>query len=668
MRNRNRIKEIDPFVIKESANRDRSVKDYFKTRWVEDSFICPPDKALDPEGERLIRGPREFLGLSVSDKRLNYFLAFLLLGIFLLFCRSAYLQISKGEYYRDLAEGNRIRIQAIPAERGLIYDRNKTVLARNVPNFSLFIIPADLPAEGKARAGILDRLSSIIKIDKTEIEKAIEEEHGSYEKVLIKDNLSHPETVLLDVESKDLPGVIMEATSRRDYLIDASGELMLSLSHVLGYEGKITKNELAQKKNYSISDSIGRSGLEAYYEDLLRGVFGKQQIEVNALGKEKSVIAEAKPMTGESLVLTIDQKLQQQAEQILRQYLKDYKKTKGVVIVLNPNSGEILSLVSLPTFDSNMFSQGISAKDYQNLINNPNQPMFDRAISGEYPSGSTFKPIVAAGALEEGLITKNTTVNSTGGIQVDKWFFPDWKAGGHGITNVTYALAESINTFFYIIGGGYQDMPGLGVQKIVDYGKLFGLDAKTGVDLPNEASGFLPTKEWKKATKGEDWYIGDTYHLAIGQGDLLVTPLQVAAYTVFFANGGTLYKPYLVKSLLGVDGSEQIVPPTVVRKDFISPNNIDIVRQGLRAAVTIGSASRMQELPVASAGKTGTAQWGAGKVSHAWFTAFAPYNHPQIVVTALVEEGDVGEGITISIVKEVMADYFQNQTKLNQTQ
>ncbi|MCK4554296.1 penicillin-binding protein 2, partial [Candidatus Parcubacteria bacterium] len=283
-------------------------------------------------------------------------------------------------------------------------------------------------------------------------------------------------------------------------------------------------------------------------------------------------------------------------------------------------------------------------------------------ISGEYPSGSTIKPVIAAAALEEGIISEHTSFTSVGGIKVGQWFFPDWRAGGHGITDVRRAIAESINTFFYYIGGGHQDFKGLGIDRIYKYGELFGLNAQLGIDLAGEVSGFLPTKKWKEETKGERWYIGDTYHLSIGQGDILVTPLQVANYTSVFANGGALYRPHLVKQILsGGDKVFKEVEPVIIRDNFIGDYNIEIVRQGMRRTVTAGSARSLQSVPVAVAGKTGTAQWSSKKNHHAWFTGFAPYDNPEVVITILVEEGGEGSDVAVPIAKEFLEWYFGNR-------
>ena len=345
----------------------------------------------------------------------------------------------------------------------------------------------------------------------------------------------------------------------------------------------------------------------------------------------------------------------------MTQYLKESGKEKAAALVLDPSSGEVLAMVSFPSFNNNEFSGGISNANYSALISNPNQPLFNRVISGNYPSGSTVKPIIAAAALNEELITPRTRINSTGGIQINQWFFPDWRAGGHGSTDLRRSLAWSVNTYYYYIGGGYENFKGLGVERISEYMKEFQLGAPLGIDLPAESGGFIPTREWKEAFTGEKWYIGDTYHLAIGQGDLLVTPLQVATWTSFFANNGTIYRPTLVHSISDTQENTQErieIHPFILNKNFIMDQHVQAVRQGLIDAVTLGSAQRMLSLPVTSAGKTGTAQWHSTRDEHSWFTAFAPTDTPQIVVTTLVEEGGEGGDLALSITRDLMESYF----------
>jgi len=647
----------NPFGIKETNlkslrfNRDKD-KD-----WLEESIL---NSVINKEGNR-----KEFLGISIDSQKLKWLLIFLLIGFLILFLKTAYLQIVRGDYYRGIAEGNRIRIQTIKADRGLIFDRNKIPLVENIPNFSFSLIPGDLPRKKSSREDIINKIAEITGELPEKINEIVKSyPYLYYQPVPIKENISYEEAILLKIASADLPGIILEIEARREYLNKINEKnIVLSLSHILGYLGRISKKELEKNKDeYGPNDFLGKSGIELSWESVLRGKNGKKQIEVDALGKEKRVISEEEPIAGKNLILSLDLKLQEKIENILNTYLKRFGKKRGSVIALNPNNGEILALVSLPAFDNNIFTKGITEEEYQNLINNPNRPLFNRSINGEYPSGSTIKPIIAAAALEEGIINQNTTFLSTGGLWYDKWFFPDWAKGGHGLTNVTRAIAQSINTFFYIIGGGYNDFIGLGVNKIAHYMDLFGLGKKLGIDLPNESSGLIPTPEWKEKIKNEQWYIGDTYHLSIGQGDILVTPLQIASVTAFFANKGILFKPHLVKEIIDPETNKTIeIKPEIIHSNFISPQNIEIVKQGLRQTVTAGSAKILQEVIVKVAGKTGTAEWGKGRSPHAWFTGFAPYENPEIVITVLVEEGGEGSTISVPIAKEILNWYFSNR-------
>ncbi len=652
---KNRSRGNDPFAIQEISTRDFRLNEDRNLDWVEENIEF--DNPVEVEGrEGETRGTRkEFLGLALSQKRLTIFLIFIFGILGILFAKTAYLQIIRGGHFREMAEGNRIRTIYTAADRGIIYDSNLKILVKNIPTFSLYLIPTDFPKDDETRIGAIAYLAEVIKVPPREIEEKLDKVFSySYSPIMLRGNIDYEEAIRLKIESASLSGVELKLESRRKYS-KGDDDSVQSLSHILGYVGKVNKEDLEQREDYNSTDFIGKTGLELFYEKFLRGQNGKKQVEVDALGKEKSVIAKEDPVRGKNITLTLDIDLQKKLEEIIERHLKAAKKSRAAVIVLDPQNGKILSMVSLPAFDNNLFAQGISSKDYESLIGNPDNPLFNRAIMGEYPSGSTIKPVIAAAALEEGIINRNTSFFSVGGLRISSWFFPDWLSGGHGLTNVTKAIADSVNTFFYIIGGGYEDFEGLGVSKIVKYAELFGFGKKLGVDLPNEAEGFLPSEKWKEKTKSEQWYIGDTYHLAIGQGDLLVTPFQIAAATAVFANGGALYTPHFLGAVESVEPPEENY---LIRKDFISKENIEIVRLGMRQTVTSGSAERLLDLPVTSAAKTGTAQWSTKKSPHAWFTAFAPFQNPEISVTVLVEEGEEGSRIALDIAREFMMWYF----------
>ncbi|MFA5413812.1 MAG: penicillin-binding protein 2 [Patescibacteria group bacterium] len=653
---KNKIRSNDPFAIQEIPVRDFRLNEDRNLDWIEESFeVGNSAEAVVGENESGQGMRKEFLGLALNQKRLTVFLIFIFGILGILFGRTAYLQIICGEHFREMAEGNRIRTIYTAAERGIIYDRNLNVLVKNVPTFSLYLIPTDFPKDAEEKMSAIENLAKVTNIPPKEIEEKLSGASSySYSPTMLRENIDYEEAIRLKIESSFLSGIDLKLESRREYL---NGENFSteSMSHILGYVGKVNQKDLEQHEDYNSTDFIGKTGLELFYEELLRGENGKRQVEVDALGKEKSVIAKEDPVRGENITLTLDIDVQKKMEQIIKKHLTAAKKSRAAAIVIDPENGEILAMVSLPAFDNNLFAKGISSEEYGALRDDPNYPFLNRAVMGEYPSGSTIKPVIASAALEEGIINRNTSFLSVGGLRVSSWFFPDWLAGGHGLTNVTKAIADSVNTFFYIIGGGYDNFEGLGVARIVEYAKLFGFGEKLGVDLPNEAEGFLPTEEWKEKTKNEQWYIGDTYHLAIGQGDLLVTPLQIAVSTTVFANGGALYRPHFLKTV----GSEKASAENyLIRENFISKENIDIIRAGMRQTVTSGSAKKLLDLPVTSAGKTGTAQWSTTKSPHAWFTAFAPFQNPEISVTVLVEEGEEGSRITLDIAREFMMWYF----------
>ena len=642
-------KQEDPFSIITGKHKNVEGISYRKT-WTEESYMAA-DKG------------KETLGRTFSFSKIPFIIYFLLFFVSIIVARAAWLQVIKGDYYYSIAEGNRIRVERVEAKRGIIYDRNMRPLSRNIANFMLYFIPSDLPRDDDELNKLILEVSKISGTKEEEIKKILASVKigtmESYQPLFIIDNIEYEKAMLLYLKSDEWPGAILTNKSRREYDLFSS-----SLSHILGYTGKINPEELKNfGQEYLQIDYIGKMGIEYFWEPDLKGINGKKQIEVDALGKEKNIINEQSAEDGHNLVLSIDIELQKKLEEVMLEKLERLNLGRGAAIVINPNNGEVLALVSLPAYNNNAFARGITTEAYSELINTPDQPLFIRSVSGEYPSGSTIKPVISAAALEEGIINENTTFLSVGGIKIGQWFFPDWKAGGHGRTAVRKAIAESVNTFFYYIGGGYNDFVGLGVGRIVKYGKLFGLGAQTGIDLAGEADGFLPTKKWKEEVKGERWYIGDTYHLAIGQGDIIVTPLQVAMFTSVFANGGDLYRPHIVKEILSSeDKLIREVETDPIRSDFISDYNIEIVRQGMRQAVTYGSARSLSDLPVSAAGKTGTAQWSSKRDPHAWFTGFAPYDNPEIVITVLIEEGGEGSAVATPIAKEVLRWYFSEHT------
>ncbi len=641
-------KKNTPFSIKEGGFKFGEIDGFsYRLAWAEDSIAF--------DGEK-----REIVGRSFEFKKIKIIFLFFFLFFLVLILRATYLQIIKGDYYNLIAEENRLRVERIEPKRGVIYDRNFNSLVKNKANFLLYFVPVDLPGEKESLEKLILEVSNILGNVSSEKIKEIlatvePRSLEAYQPLFIADKIEYEKALKIYLEEASTPGVVLTNKNMREYNLYS-----MSLSHILGYTGKISPKELEESgDDYSLIDYIGKTGVEYFWENELKGSNGRKQIEVDALGKEKKIVRIEEATDGHNLVLSLDINLQRKIEEILIKHLKKKRLNKASVVVLNPNNGEVLSLVSFPAFNNNVFARGISQNEYDKLIKHPDKPLFNRAISGEYPSGSTFKPVMSALALEEKVINERTSFLSVGGVSVGEWFFPDWKDGGHGITNVRKAIAESVNTFYYYIGGGHDDFEGLGVDRIADGAKLFGLGTQTGIDLAGESNGFLPSREWKERVKGERWYIGDTYHLAIGQGDILVTPLQVANFTCVFANGGKLYRPQIVKDILNSENKLiRNVEAVPVRSDFIDDYNITVVRQGMRQTITNGSARSLQSVPVTVAGKTGTAQWSSKKETHAWFTGFAPYKNPELVITVLIEEGGEGSEIAVPITREILTWYF----------
>lgn len=576
---------------------------------------------------------------------------FLLLSIVLL-SKTFYLQIVEGKQFLTQAENNKGAINQVMPERGIIYDRNMKRLVINSAAYDLVcqrsrfsVSSEEISEEIKDIAGIFSRSSieienKILSTDSTE--------------VLIVENISHENLLVLEVRINDLAGCKIQQSTKRGYVY---GQVF---SQVLGYTGRINRDEYSEQKGYSINDYIGKTGLEKYYESYLRGEPGQSKSAV-----ERSEIAiEAKP--GNNLVLNIDADLQERVYNALAESIQNVGGKKGAAVAMDPRTGAVLAMVSYPSYDDNLFSGGISQEDYNKLQNDSSQPLFNRAIAAHYPTGSTIKPFEAAAALQEKIISPKKEINDIGYILVENQYDPSivYKYGGvepHGWVDMKKALAVSSNIYFYTVGGGYEDQQGLGPTKIRQYLSLFGWDQKTGIDLPGEFSGFIPDPEWKKKTKGQGWWDGDTYNLSIGQSDLQTTPLQVASAYCAIANGGTLYKPQIVDKILDNSGNVvQDIQPEVIRSNFIDPENLSIVRQGMRDGVTedYGLSKSLKSLPVPVAAKTGTAEIGYKDRFNVWSSVFAPYDDPEIVLVVTAESVQGLGAVTLPVAKDVLNWYF----------
>ncbi|MBI4385509.1 hypothetical protein HY573_01625, partial [Candidatus Parcubacteria bacterium] len=463
--------------------------------------------------------------------------------------------------------------------------------------------------------------------------------------------LAHETAVVLETRADEFPGFRVGQELSRVY------PDRTLLSHLVGYVGRVNEAERLEYPDYALTDLMGKMGIEQAYDAVLRGEPGLRRRR-----REESAAVTQEPRPGNNIELAISRDLQAELTESLASASALLGKKKGAAVAMDPNTGEVLALVSLPAFDSNLFVPGTgTADEIDDVLNDPGEPIFNRALSGQYPSGSTIKPFIAVGALAEKIISPSRQIFVTGSISVPHpsdpaivYTFNDWKA--HGWVDMARAIAVSSNVYFYTVGGGYGDIEGLGIDRIARHLVRFGLGQKTDLELP-ESAGLVPTPAWKVEARSAPWYIGDTYNVSIGQGDLRLTPLQLARATAAIANGGRLVQPTLVRRIFDSDGrTVQATPPRAVDLG-IPPADLDVVRRGLREAVLIGSSQGLADLPVTVAGKTGTAQIGNGK-THAWFTGFAPFDHPKIVLTVLIEEGGEGSQAAVPVAKRVFEWYF----------
>jgi len=596
-----------------------------------------------------------------EKKNLRWLLVLAVLVFTALFARATYLQIIRGAYYQNQAENNRIRKISVDAPRGIIYDRDHKILASNLPEFDFVMIPGLIPKDARERQGLFQEVSAQTQLNPAELEENYQKNQlNSFTPVLLKEDLSRDEALGIEKNSASWGGLMLGSKVKRSYPEHEA------VSHVLGYTGKINEQELKENQNYDLTDIIGKEGVEENYESQLRGVKGNQQLEVDSAGKVKNIVGNVTSKEGNSLVLNLDLDLQKEAYAALAQSVADNGGTGGAVVAIDPRSGGVLALANYPSFDNAEFTGKISPDRLKEIIQGENRPLFNRAVAGAYPPGSTFKPLVAAAALDKKIISPSDVLECPAVLQVGQWSFADWKF--HGPTDLNKAISQSVNTYFYIIGGGWGDRQGLGPDNIKYYANQFGLGQKLGIDIPQEAEGLVPDPAWKEKVKKEVWYIGDSYHTSIGQGDILLTPLQLASYISALVNGGTLYQPHLLDYVENADGAVVDKPaPEALKSNILPADELNSVKQAMGVTVSSeqGSGRQLQDLEekygVMIGGKTGTAETGVEDKYHAWFTGFAPLDDPEIVVVALVEKGGEGYVAALPVAKRVLDAYLQKR-------
>jgi penicillin-binding protein 2 len=556
-------------------------------------------------------------------RRLSRFIVFALivvLGVGTLTARLFYLQVANGTQYAALSTANRTVLEPIPAPRGLIYDRDGRLLVSNVPTFSVKIRPSDLP--DSQRDTVVTRLAALLKMDTADINATIDGNPGSaFDLVRIAQDVDQATANLISEAGFDLPGVEVAVEARREY---TDGPLY---SQLLGYTGPVSAEQLPDLRpiGYQPDDLIGKVGIEKEYETQLRGTYGAQSVERDATGRRTQVlqtVRQAQP--GESLTLTIDTQAQKDAEKALRWAMKKIGMTRGVVIAMNPQTGEVLAMVSLPTYDNNLFSRGISAAAYEKLLKNKDKPLINHAVQAHYAPGSTYKLVTGTGGLGDRKISAATRVRTKGYLTLGGTKFYEWNHRGWGPCNIYCGFGHSSDTFFYQVAGM------LGADRLGYWAKQYGFGAPTGIDLPGEVSGIVPTNEWKQDVFGAPMFAGETYQAGIGQGYDAVTPIQLINAYAALANGGTLYQPQIVKDIVGPDGAVvRAFKPRVLHKLKVKKSVLRTMRNAARNTVLLRHTYNLVDLPIKIAGKSGTAEFGTpdkkGRLPYSsWFIGFTP--------------------------------------------
>lgn len=607
------------------------------------------------------------------DLRLLAFYGVLAVALLLLVGQLWQIQIASGAYYLQRADHNRLRIVTQKPLRGVMYDRYGQQLVHNVPSFTVTVLPADLPRDPAVEAAVYAGLGSVLGVSAEEISRLVDAgRRERYQPVRIKSQVPRDTALVLEERLVALPGVSVRPMPARSYL---TGDLM---GQLLGYTAPIPPERLATllTTGYERDDTLGLTGIEAAFEEELRGLRGREQVEVNAVGRVVQHLAVLTPVqAGSNLVLTLDLELQRRVAEILAAAMARARSPQVVAVVMDSRYGDVLASVSLPTYDNNLFASGISAAEYGRLQDDSRRPLVNHAIAGQYPPGSTFKVVTAAAALQEHVVTSTTRVVSTGTLTLPGYVLRDWLQGGHGSLTVREALAQSCNTCFAMIAGGSPtaSLQSLGHRRMAEYARAMGFGERTGIRLPGEAAGIVPTEEWKRQVRGESWYVGNTYNLAIGQGDLLATPLQLLNVVNAIGNGGALVRPRVVLESRTPEGEvTKAYPPEVIRRLPIAAEHLAVIRAGMRDTVASERGTAYWDinapgLPIA--GKTGTAEYAGprdakGKLpTHAWFAGYAPHDAPEVSVVVLVYGGGEGSAVAAPVAGEIFKAYYELQRR-----
>lgn len=579
--------------------------------------------------------------------RLTFLTWLMVLVIFILAARVGYLQIYEGEYYGRLADGNRIRIIPSVAPRGTFFDRNGQLLVTNRPGFVVSLLPLIEPISPE----VVARVSKLLNVPVEDIERKLSV-HSGFDPIRIKQDVTPDIVTIIEEQKYDYPGVIIEVQPIRNYI------LKQECAHTLGYVSEISDAELEAKKDkgYKSGDIIGQFGLERVYDQYIRGVDGGEQVEVDVAGKPVQILGKKEPQPGYDLVLTIDRELQVAAEQAVDKMLGEIGANAAAAVVLNPQNGEVLAMVSRPAFDPNLFAHGISTKDWNAINTNPYHPMDNKTITGEYPPGSTFKIVTGTAALDAGKVAPDEMIFDSG----QHWLVPKGNAGGEALGWLDFhnALAHSDNVYFYEMGNR------LGADLLESYAKRFGLGEVTGIDLPYESPGLADWKEYKWDVYHDEFYLSEIMDAAIGQGFNLVTPLQASMVMGEIAANGKRFRPHVVKKIVTQDGELiKEFTPELAGELNVSQEIIQLVQAGLHEVTKTGTAARNFEgFAYEIAGKTGTAENSQGP-DHGWFVGYAPFDNPTVSVAVIVENGGFGASSAVPIGRYILEAAFKIQAE-----
>jgi len=617
--------------------------DKYRVKLTDDDIVTPEETLADALSDH------SSVEVPIGHGVFRVFYVLILLVVVFFGFKAFQLQVLQGERFALLVDQSRLSKYPVPSLRGMIYDVNDIVLVENVPTFDAVAVRSELL--GETQHETIQNLARILDCDSTELDDLID---ANEEKAIFVLERNLNKEIAVELQTASLPGVYLVSYAKRNYPFEKV------MGHLLGYTTLVTEDEVENSSYYLPTDRMGRIGLESQYEEYLKGEHRTYDL------KEFSENNSYDQNAGNNLHITIDSNVQEKLYEVMSNVLLTNDVKRGAAIVQDVNTGAVIGIVSFPAFDPNIFespSDPDNAQRIEYILDSTLKPLFNRSVGGLYPPGSTIKPFMALIGLREGAVDENTLIYSEGFIEIKSevdssivYTFKDWKK--HGWSDIRKAIADSVDVYFYALGGGYGEIEGVGITKINHYLTSFFADALLGIDIPQEQAGLVPSRGWKKKVKGETWYVGDTYNVSIGQGDLTVTPLWINSYISAIANGGKFMKPYIVSSITNSEGD--IIKTTnfeIMKEMPFDKYTLDIVRSGMRQTITEGTGKRLSDIPVALAGKTGTAQITGDKLN-SLFTVYGPYEDPEIAMTVVVENIGDDQSLAAQVADNFLMWYF----------